>query len=84
MRDKIECPSCSGTGLYSGFAEPQGVAVPCSQCKGKGHAMGGNKVFTKKKKAQGIHTVWLNAGLWFMRGQNTGNKITAEEFYNQE
>lgn len=32
----IECPSCSGTGLYRGFAEGKGVAVVCRTCNGTG------------------------------------------------
>lgn len=32
----VECPECSGTGLYKGFAEQDGCAVVCSSCKGTG------------------------------------------------
>lgn len=33
---QCQCPSCKGTGLYSGFAEPAGTAVICQECDGKG------------------------------------------------
>jgi hypothetical protein len=33
---KEKCPPCEGTGLYIGFAERDGAAVVCSDCKGTG------------------------------------------------
>ena len=31
-----ECNACGATGLYRGFAEPEGVAVVCLRCNGTG------------------------------------------------
>ena len=31
-----KCKSCKGTGLYTGYAEHDGIAVVCSNCKGTG------------------------------------------------
>ena len=33
---KHKCKTCSGTGLYVGFAEHDGTAVVCNICKGTG------------------------------------------------
>ena len=33
---ETECQSCNGTGLYSGIAESDGVAVVCNKCDGTG------------------------------------------------
>lgn len=40
---KIYCRRCGGTGLYSGFAEPEGVAVICLGCDGSGAEERGSK-----------------------------------------
>lgn len=32
----IRCPSCRGTGVYVGYAEPEGTGVRCEQCNGTG------------------------------------------------
>lgn len=34
----VSCPSCRGTGVYRGFAEPPGVGVVCLKCSGTGAA----------------------------------------------
>ena len=33
---KVECPFCSGTGLYVGMAERDGAAIICHECNGTG------------------------------------------------
>lgn len=77
---RIECSACNGTGLYSGFAEPEGVAVICSRCSGKGYGHG-TVQFTGRKRLKGIHTVWLDSGLWLRRGTKKPSSIKVEEFY---
>jgi hypothetical protein len=53
----IECPSCWGTGLYSGFAEPKGVAVVCHDCEGTGGQNFVYKEFTGRRKRRDIERV---------------------------
>lgn len=36
MIDEV-CNSCEGTGLHVGFAEHDGSAIVCHECKGEGH-----------------------------------------------
>lgn len=33
---EIQCPECSGTGIYSGMFEKTGQGVLCNECKGTG------------------------------------------------
>jgi len=82
---KVECRACGGTGLYKGFAEPEGHAVVCSSCGGKGYKTGfgsGSELFTGRKKKAGIRYVLTDGGLWMCRGANL-NKISIQEFYNR-
>jgi len=57
----IECPSCNGTGLYSGMAEGEGIAVICYKCKGSGkyHFVYSYNKFKGRKKKEGIKRVFL-------------------------
>ena len=72
---------CGGTGLYKGFAEPEGHAVICNRCHGKGHMDFGKVAFTGRKTKQGIQWVLLDGGLWMMRGpESYTNKISVSEF----
>ena len=59
---QIECQSCKGTGLYSGFAENKGVAVVCNKCDGTGsyfYTCSYND-FTGRKPKKGIKRVYLS------------------------
>ena len=57
----IECPSCSGTGLYSGMGESDNVAIICPACKGSGqfHYMYEYNEFEGRKEKEGIDRVYL-------------------------
>jgi len=78
-----ECPDCGGTGLYSGFAEPEGTAVICHSCKGTGCKKISYVLFTGRKRKDGIKKVLLDGGLWMMRSKdNPPKSISAEEFYD--
>jgi len=57
MTVDMECRSCEGTGLYSGMAEPKGVAVLCHTCQGSGCEKLSYKPFTKRKPREDIVTV---------------------------
>ena len=57
---QVECPSCGGTGLYSGMAESEGVAVICHNCKGTGEYSYTYSYtpFTGRKEAKNIKRVF--------------------------
>jgi hypothetical protein len=57
----IECPSCKGTGVYSGMGENKNVAVVCYKCKGTGqfHYTYSYNEFTGRNKITGIDRVYL-------------------------
>lgn len=75
---RIECDACGGTGLYSGFAEPKGVAVVCGRCSGRGYYLSG-KPFKKLRRKRGVHTVWIR-NTWYGRPPES---ITEDEFYGR-
>jgi hypothetical protein len=57
----VECPSCEGTGLYSGVGESKNVAIICHRCDGTGafnYSYSYNE-FTKRKIKDGIERVYL-------------------------
>jgi hypothetical protein len=57
----IECPSCKGTGVYTGMAEGGGAAVVCSKCNGTGaykYSYSYNE-FTGRKKREDVKRVYL-------------------------
>jgi hypothetical protein len=66
---KIECPSCKGTGLYSGMGEGKGVAVICNNCKGTGkfNYKYTYKPFTGRKERKDVKRVYLS-GLGYRIG----------------
>ena len=84
---KIECDSCSATGLYCGFAEPKGTAVICYRCGGAGYKEVSNAYnyteFTKRKRKHGVQRVLCDGGLWMTR---TGKEktISVDEFYEYD
>lgn len=59
---EIECESCKGTGLYCGFAEPDGTARVCQICSGKGGYLFYFTPFTKRKNRKGISIVRSEMG----------------------
>jgi len=54
---KAECSECSGTGLYCGMGERDGVAIVCSRCSGTGVAEITYTVPEGKKKRSGVKRV---------------------------
>lgn len=79
-----ECTAgCRGTGVYSGFAEPEGVAVVCAGCAGSGQQKSTFLVFTARKRRAGIKTVWrIPEGEWFTPTGRllAGGAVTYAEF----
>lgn len=76
-----ECDSCSGTGLYSGFAEPKGKAVVCHGCSGTGCNTISYLPFTGRKRKRGIREVIIDSRFWFEKGRDNNETIPATEFY---
>jgi len=87
---KIECRSCQATGLYRGFAEPEGYAVVCHTCRGQGfedvQILDKNASFaefTRRKRKRGINKVLTDGGMWFTRGRtDEAPSIDIEDFYD--
>jgi len=58
----IECPSCEGTGIYSGMGESKDVAVVCYKCEGTGaykYKYNYNE-FNGRKDKENIRRVYLS------------------------
>lgn len=82
VKVEAECDSCDGTGVYSGFAEPKGVAVVCLGCEGTGCRILRYKPFKHRRRRKGIKTVRLSRGTFILTGVGpTGNSISYEEFW---
>lgn len=83
MRVEAECTSCSGTGIYHGFAEPKGVGVVCLTCDGTGRREIEYVPFTGLKKRNDIQTVQRSRGSLIFAGVGpTGNAVSYDEFLN--
>lgn len=72
VRIEVNCLACRGTGLYAGYAEPDGVAVICDDCKGTGAVMLDYSLFTGRKKRGDVTTVRSRF--------NTANTVTYQQF----
>jgi hypothetical protein len=78
---ECECPSCGGTGLYSGFAEPKGTAVICTRCKGTGMSTYSYTPFSGRKRKPGVHVIQYSQGSFIATGVGpTGASMTYDEF----
>jgi len=81
MKIIIQCSSCNGTGLYSGFAEPKGEAVICLGCGGQGWEHFNYSEYTGRKKKAGIKTISKSAGTFLATGVGpVGKSMTYDEF----
>ena len=80
---EVECGACGATGIYHGFAEPEGVGVVCSRCKGKGKIKISYTPFTGRKIRSDIKKVRLSKGSFIGTGIGpVGEEISYEEFFN--
>lgn len=61
---QAQCDSCGGTGLYSGFAEPEGTAVICRGCNGTGARIITFIPYEGRKRTRKIQRVMGDGGLW--------------------
>lgn len=58
----MQCPECSGTGLYHGFMERRGEFVVCNRCKGTGKTELVFMPFEGRRECTDIKTVKLPDG----------------------
>lgn len=78
---KAECGSCRGTGLYQGFAEPEGTAVICVECDGSGCSTISYTPFTKRKERTGVTKISQSRGSFVGSGVGArGGSISYAEF----
>jgi hypothetical protein len=56
---EIECPSCSGTGIYMGMGEKEGASILCHTCKGTGKSTYTYNPFTGRKIHDRASRVYL-------------------------
>lgn len=78
---KTECSSCSGTGVYVGFAEAQGTGVVCLNCDGTGARNVEYTPFTGLKRRDGVRTVSRSKGTFIGTGIGAyGSSVSYEEF----
>jgi len=77
----IQCPSCGGSGVYRGFAEPEGVGVVCLDCNGTGKKALKYFPFTGRTRRTGIRIVRRSRGSLLPTGLGpTGPSVTYAEF----
>ena len=78
---EYECDSCSGTGLYCGFAEPKGTAVVCIRCNGTGKAVFEYRPFEGRHPRKGVQIVCRSGGSFIATGVGpVGGSISYAEF----
>lgn len=79
---KQECPSCHGTGLYSGFCEGPGKAVVCHGCNGRGWNHYTYTEFTGRKHKRGIRIIQESRGSLIIGPMGGGDnpEMTYKEF----
>lgn len=75
-----ECYLCTGTGIYSGFAEPKGVGVICLNCKGTGLAKLSYTPFSARKSRKDIEKVYLSKGSFLLSCGPSGSSISYQDF----
>ena len=79
---EVECTDCGGTGVYRGFAEPNGIAVVCLVCKGTGCKTIRYTPFKTRKIRDGVKYVQKSAGSFVLSCGPVGSKISYNDFLN--
>lgn len=78
---KVECGSCGATGIYRGFAEPEGVGVVCLNCRGTGCTEITYTPFERRKERRDVERVQYSRGSLLAIGVGpVGSSIGYREF----
>ena len=78
---KVECTSCGATGVYCGFAEPEGTGVVCLACDGTGAQTLSGRTFIRRKRRMGVRTVSRSRGSFLATGVGaTGDEVSYKDF----
>ncbi len=78
---RAECGACGGTGIYRGFAEPDGVGVVCLKCKGTGCEELTYTPFEARKRRNNVRSVRLSGGGFIATGIGpVGSSVSYEDF----
>lgn len=80
---KIECDACDATGIYRGFAEPEGVGVVCLKCDGTGCVTLNIRVkpFTERKRRADVKIVQISRGAFVATGVGPmGNGVSYQDW----
>jgi hypothetical protein len=72
---KAKCSDCSGTGVYCGMCEPEGVGVVCLRCGGSGCELIMYTPFTKRAIKRGVKQVRLSRGMLLADGVGPGGTM---------
>ena len=81
---RAECSSCSGTGIYCGFAEPKGYGVICNTCGGTGCRIISYKLFAGRNPKPGVEKVIIGHSLgWAVEKDRMKTAIPIKEFYDK-
>lgn len=78
---KAQCEACGGSGVYVGFAEPNGIGVVCLQCQGSGCQTIHYVPFTERKRRRDVDFVRRSKGSFIAAGVGpVGESVTYQEF----
>jgi DnaJ-class molecular chaperone len=78
---EAECSACGGSGVYSGWQEPKGIAVICYRCNGTGKHIIDYKPFAGRKRRKGIATILIDKGT--INGVHDIQSMTYEHFLTE-
>lgn len=77
-----QCPSCSGTGLYIGYAEHNGAAVVCGKCQGTGNFQISYTPFTGRLEHPDVTHVWMRNPGYHISPDRTEGGLSIAEWQN--
>jgi hypothetical protein len=79
---KAKCSDCSGTGVYCGMCEPEGVGVVCLRCGGSGCELIMYTPFKGRVAKKGVKTVRLSRGALLADAAGPGgSEVSYKDFF---